>query len=300
MTTQPTNASSDRGDAARTDTSRVKMAWFEHNTSRIYYEEQGSGAPVLVLPGFAGSIEEFSALREALVAAGYRVIAADLPGSGRSEPQPRAYTATYFEDDARSFAALLRHLAIGPAHLMGFSDGGEISLLMAALTPGVARSVVTWGASGTLSDPDGRLRDAMYNVVDHPIPPLQQFSEYLIATYGEANARAMTRSEVAALSDIIEAGGDVSLSKAGTITCPVLLIAGEHDFFNPLALVSQLAKRIRTVELLEAKDAGHDVHRDHPEWLAQTILDWLRKHESLELSVGHQKEKIALDNTADR
>ncbi len=86
-------------------------------------------------------------MRDALVAAGYRVIAADLPGSGRSEPQPRTYTATFYEDDARSFAALLQQLATGPAHLMGFSDGGEISLLMAALTPGVARSVVTWGAA---------------------------------------------------------------------------------------------------------------------------------------------------------
>jgi pimeloyl-ACP methyl ester carboxylesterase len=92
MTTQPTNASSKRGDGVRTGTSRVKMFWFEHNTSRIYYEEQGSGDPVLVLPGFAGSIEEFSALREAMVAAGYRVIAAYLPGSGRSEPHPRTYT----------------------------------------------------------------------------------------------------------------------------------------------------------------------------------------------------------------
>ena len=278
MTTQPTNASSQKGDAGRTDTRRVRMAWFEHGTSRIYYEEQGSGTPVLVLPGFAGSIEEFSALREALVAAGYRVIAADLPGSGRSEPQPRAYTATYFEDDARSFAALLQHLATGPAHLVGFSDGGEMSLLMAALTPSVARSVVTWGASGTLSDPEGKLREAMYNVIDHPIPPLQQFSDYLIATYGETNARAMTQSEVSALSDIIKAGGDVSLSKADTVICPVLLIAGEHDFFNPPALVSQLAKRLRTVELVEAKGAGHDVHRDSPEWLAQTILDWAGKH----------------------
>ena len=116
------------------------MAWFEHNGSRIYYEEQGTGTAVLVLPGFAGNIEEFAVLREALVGAGYRVIAADLPGSGRSEPQPRAYTATFFEDDAGSFTALLQHLATGPAHLMGFSDGGEISLLMAALTPGIARS----------------------------------------------------------------------------------------------------------------------------------------------------------------
>ena len=91
MTTQPTNTSAEMGNAAQTNTGRVKMAWFEHNGSRIYYEEQGSGAAVLVLPGFAGSIEEFAVLREALVAAGYRVIAADLPGSGRSEPQPRAY-----------------------------------------------------------------------------------------------------------------------------------------------------------------------------------------------------------------
>ena len=278
MTTQPTNASSERGDAGRTDTSRVKMFWFEHNSSRIYYEEQGSGAPVLVLPGFAGSIEEFAALREALVAAGYRVIAADLPGSGRSEPQPRAYPATYFEDDARSFAALLQHLAVGPAHLMGFSDGGEISLLMAALMPGVARSVVTWGAAGVLNDPDGRLGEAMYNVVDHPIPPLQEFRDYLIATYGEANARAMTQSLVGALRDIIKDGGDLSFAKAGTITCPVLLIVGEHDFFAPPALASKLAARIRTAEALVAEGAEHNVYGDRPEWLTQTILDWLGKH----------------------
>jgi len=254
------------------------MFWFEHNSSRIYYEEQGSGAPVLVLPGFAGSIEEFVALREALVAAGYRVIAADLPGSGRSEPQPRAYPATYFEDDARSFAALLQHLAVGPAHLMGFSDGGEISLLMAALQPGVARSVVTWGAAGVLNDPDGRLGEAMYNVVDHPIPPLQEFRDSLIATYGEANARAMTQSLVGALRDIIKDGGDLSLSKAGTITCPALLIAGEHDFFAPPALASKLAARIRTAEALVAEGAEHNVYGDRPEWLTQTILDWLGKH----------------------
>src|SRR5450432_126473 len=177
----------------------VIMAWFEHGTSRIYYEECGSGDPVLLLPGWAGSINEFSALRDALAAAGYRVITADLPGSGRSEPQPRAYTASYFEDDARSFAALLAHLDVGAAHLIGFSDGGEYEFLMAALIPGVARSVVTWGASGVLSDPSGQLRQAMYNVVDHPIPPLQGFRDYLVAAYGEANARAMSQSEVGAL-----------------------------------------------------------------------------------------------------
>lgn len=254
------------------------MAWFEHGTSRIYYEEQGSGTPVLVLPGFAGSIEDFAALREAMVTAGFRVIAADLPGSGRSEPQPRVYTATYYEDDARSFVALLQQVASAPAHVIGFSDGGMTALLMAALTPGVARSVVTWGAAGTISDPGGHLIEAMYNVVDHPIPPLQGFHDFLIATYGEANARAMTQSMATAKTGIIEAGGDVSLSKAGNITCPVLLISGEHDFFAPPALASELAARIRTAEVLVAEGAEHNVYADHPEWLTHTILDWLGKH----------------------
>lgn len=254
------------------------MAWFEHGASRIYFEDAGSGAPVLLLPGLAGSIAELSALREALVAAGYRVVAADLPGSGRSGPQPRSYSATYLEDDARSFAAFLDHLACGPAHLLGFSDGGEVSVLVAALAPAAARSVVTWGAAGTFSDPDGRLRWALANVVDAPIPPLQGFRDYLIATYGEANARAMTQSAAGAIGAIIERGGDVSVSRAGAIACPVLLIAGEHDPFAPPALVARLAAAIPGAEMVHVEGAGHDMHHSHAEWLTRTILEWVGKY----------------------
>ncbi len=115
----------------------------------------------------------------------------------------------------------------------------------------------------------------MYNVVDKPIPPMQPFSEYLIATYGEANARAMTHSVVAAWSDIIDAGGDVILSKAGNITSPVLLMVGEYDNFAPPALAAQLAARLRTAEVLEAKGSGHE--NPPPEWLEQNILNWLKR-----------------------
>lgn len=256
------------------------MPWFEHNSSRIYFEEQGSGVPVLLLPGFSDTIEWELPLRQAL-AARYRVIAADLPGSGRSEPQPRAYAEGYFEDDAHAFIALLDQLGTGPAHFIGFSDGGEVSLLMAGLRPGVARSVATWGACGTLSDPSGKLREAFYNVVDHPVPPLKGYRDHIVAYYGEANARAMTQSQTAAIGAIIEhRGGDVSLSKASSITSPVLLIAGVEDMFVPRQLLEKLAGRIqcRDVEIAIAEGAGHDVQNTRPDWLAQTILDWLDRH----------------------
>jgi pimeloyl-ACP methyl ester carboxylesterase len=69
------------------------MTWFERGESRIYYEELGSGVPALLLPGFTQSSEHLAALRVAL-ATTYHVIAVDLPGSGRSLPQPRTYTAS--------------------------------------------------------------------------------------------------------------------------------------------------------------------------------------------------------------
>lgn len=173
------------------------MTWFEHDDSRIYFEEYGDGESLLLLPGFSQSGDDLLALQNAL-AASYHVIAVDLPGSGRSQPQPRIYTANYYEDDAVSFAALLRKLGAGPTHLIGFSDGGEVALFMAALTPDLARSLVTWGAAGQMSDPDGGLRQVMYNLVDHPIPPLQGYRDFLVGRYGEANARTMTQNLVGA------------------------------------------------------------------------------------------------------
>jgi pimeloyl-ACP methyl ester carboxylesterase len=131
-----------------------------------------------------------------------------------------------------------------------------------------------------VSDPNGHLRHAMEQIIDDPIPPLQPFRAYLIATYGEANARAMTRSVVGAFNDIIAAGGDVSLSQAHQIACPTLLITGEHDPFAPPPLLAQLAARIPTAETHEVPAAGHDPHHTHTAWLVQTIINWLGKQPS--------------------
>jgi valacyclovir hydrolase len=257
------------------------MAWFEDETSRIYYEDTGTGKEtILLLPGLTDSIEAHMPLRQALSEARFRVVAADLPGSGRSKPQPRVYSVDYFKEDAGSFAALLEHLTLESANLIGFSDGGEVALLMAELFPSGVQSVVTWGSAGQLNDPSGQLRETFHNIVDSPIPPLQGFSEHLIATYGKDTARAMTQNAVRAMTEIIKTrGGNVSLSRADEITCPVLLIAGEHDPFAPPALLDQLAARIRNARTIEVKDAGHDVHQSHTEWLITTVLDWLNRHE---------------------
>ena len=251
------------------------MGWFEHGGSRIYYEQSGSGDPLLLLPGWGGTIEEFGPLRQAL-AAKFNVIAADVPGSGKSGPQPRTYTPTYYQDDVPVLLAMLDALGASPAHLVGFSDGGEYAFLMAALKPNAVRSVVTWGSAGSLGT-NVQMADAMSTLVDDPIPPMSDFSAYMKAAYGEANARVMTQSAAKSFRAIMEAGGDISRSRAASISCPALLIAGEHDFLATPALVSDMAHAIPRGEFLEAKGASHPVHHERSEWLVETIVDWLSK-----------------------
>ena len=61
------------------------MAWFDNGESHIYYEESGAGVPVLLLAGWGGTIDEFAQVG-AVLASRFRVIAADVPGSGKSGP----------------------------------------------------------------------------------------------------------------------------------------------------------------------------------------------------------------------
>lgn len=255
------------------------MAWFERGASRIYYEDESTGGDTaLLLPGLTDSIESHRPLREALKAAGYRVVAADLPGSGRSQPQPRIYTVDYYQEDAASMAALLDHLAIESAHLIGFSDGGEVSLLMAVNQPRLARSVVTWGSAGQIKDDSGQLRAMFASVIDNPAPPLREFSEHLVATYGRDIARTTTQNAVRAMTEIIESrGGDLSLSRAVEIAAPVLLIGGEHDPLAAAPLVAELASRIKHARVEQVKGGGHDLHHSNGDWLIATVLDWLKQ-----------------------
>jgi valacyclovir hydrolase len=172
---------------------------------------------------------------------------------------------------------MLSELGHHPAHLVGFSDGGEVALLVAALAPNMARSLVTWGATGFVSDPGGQLRASLRDIIDNPIPPMKGWSESLIATYGADNARAMMGSFLGAITEIIEDGGDISRSRANAISCPVLLIAGEHDVFAPPALVDELAARIAEAVVTVVPGVGHAVHDERPEWFRDTVLDWLAK-----------------------
>ena len=109
----------------------------------LHYTEQGSGQPLVLLHGnnedssyFVHQIEHLSR--------GFRVIALDTRGHGRS-PRGRApFTLGQFASD---LAAFMDERGIDAAHLLGFSDGGNIALLFALAHPQRVKSLVLNGAN---------------------------------------------------------------------------------------------------------------------------------------------------------
>lgn len=252
------------------------MTWYGSEGQQIYYEEAGRGDTVVLLPGWAGSIVDLDRLRGGLVS-GFRVIAIDLPGSGRSQPQPRRYMPTYYRDDASTLLGLLAELRVETAHLVGFSDGGEVALLMAAAQPGRTLSVLTWGAAGRIvASP--QLLDGLLNLVDDPIDQLKSLAAYLAERYGVEAARIMASSWAQAMSAIIDAGGDISRSQAASIRCPALLITGTYDPFCPTSVVREMAEAMPRGQYLEVPSGGHDIHLSHSGWLISKVSSWLSSH----------------------
>ena len=107
------------------------------NGLQLYYEMHGAGAPLVLLHGGAGAIEMFSAVLPRL-AAGRQVIAVDLQAHGRTADIDRPMSYEAMADD---IGALIAHLGLAQADVMGYSLGGGVALQTAIRHP---RRCASW------------------------------------------------------------------------------------------------------------------------------------------------------------
>src|SRR5437868_7299660 len=105
----------------------------------LYYETHGEGEPLVLIPatGFAGNV--WSPSQVPPLSRALRVIVFDPRGCGRSSTPDRICT---IEDMACDVAALLDHLGIDVAHVLGHSMGGRIGIALALAYPSRVRSLV--------------------------------------------------------------------------------------------------------------------------------------------------------------
>ncbi len=126
-----------------------QFSHFSRNGLQLAYLDEGdpSGEPVLLIHGFASSAAVnwvHPGWVKTLGDAGYRVIAIDNRGHGASDKphEPEAYYPSVMAEDA---VALLNHLGIPEAHIMGYSMGARISAFLALAHPERVRSLVFGG-----------------------------------------------------------------------------------------------------------------------------------------------------------
>jgi pimeloyl-ACP methyl ester carboxylesterase len=116
----------------------AKSGYGPVNGLKLYYEVRGTGQPLILVHGGLGASDMFTAILPAL-AAGRQVITVDLQGHGRTADIDRPLS---FEAMADDIAALVKHLGLEKADVMGYSLGGGVALRTAIQHPEVVRKLV--------------------------------------------------------------------------------------------------------------------------------------------------------------
>jgi pimeloyl-ACP methyl ester carboxylesterase len=230
----------------------------------LYYEVYGEGPPVIVLHGGTGFIESMHYQIRAL-SAGHRVIAIDSRGHGRSsEPEG----ALHYTDMAGDVTALMDHLGLAQADVVGWSDGGIIGLLLAVHAPERVGKVVAIGANYDVSGTGG---DFSSLTADHEaFAAARGMYEHLAADPAHWPVffeKIITMWQTEPL--ITEA----ELRGAKT---PILVMAGEFDSIKP-EHTEKMAALLPDGELHIVPGGTHFIPLEKPDEVNAAMLAFLEK-----------------------
>ncbi|MGE5536505.1 MAG: alpha/beta fold hydrolase [Acidobacteriota bacterium] len=259
---------------------------------KLYYEETGSGIPIIFVHEFAGDYRSYE-LQMRYFGQRYRCIAynargyppSDVPKDGERYSQERA------RDDIR---AVLDALKLDKAHVVGLSMGGFAALHFGFTYPDRARSIVVAGC-GYGAAPDKRAQFA-----EEAEAAARQFETQTMAKAAEAYGLGPTRVQfqnkdprgwrefVEQLRQHSTEGSALTMrgvqkrrpslfdlvDKMKTMTVPTLIMTGDEDW--PCLEPGLLMKRtIPTAALVVMPNAGHTINLEDPAAFNQHISDFI-------------------------
>ena len=227
-----------------------QLKTIEVNGVSLVYQRVGrlSGQPVVLLHGNGGSHEHLSVMAQQLDSAGYLVYALDSRGQGANAPLDEYHYADMAED----VYAFCQALGIEQPAVFGWSDGGIVALLTEVLHPGTFRAIAVSGANIT---PDG----------------IVGFEDIYRALTTDSLGNAIVP---APLHKMMLTEPHITPAELGTIACPTLVVAGEHD----LILDEQtrlIARSIPHGSLLILQGEDHGSHIWQNPKMGRVLLDYL-------------------------
>ena len=203
------------------------MPAFHHGSVELAFLDEGQGEPIVLVHGFASSKEVnwvqtgwFTTLK----GAGRRVIALDNRGHGASSKlyQPSDYHTDKMASDV---VALLDHLGLPSADILGYSMGARIAAFVARDHPGHARSIVLGGLGIHLIDGVG-LPESIAEALEAPtLADVSDPQGYMFRDFADK-----TKSDRRALAACIRGSRQVlTRDQAAAIQTPALVAVGSND-----------------------------------------------------------------------
>jgi 3-oxoadipate enol-lactonase len=254
-------------------------------TSLYYLDPNPSGAPVvLLLHGLGANGSSWTLQFESLISAGFRPIAPDTPGFGKSPYDGKGWSVVR---SSSAMAELLHELDAVPVHVVGISMGGTIAQQIAFDFPNLVRKLVLVDTFAVLRPTklSGWFYFLQRFILVHtlglptqarfvamrifPCDDQQVLRDLLIEQITQADPRAYR----AAMRSL---GLFTSVKRLREIKVPTLVITGEKDTTVPLSSQSILAAGISGARQVFIPNAGHAVSIDQPELFNKELLGFLR------------------------
>jgi 3-oxoadipate enol-lactonase len=258
------------------------MPFVENQGARLYWDEQGSGEPLLLIMGL--SYPSYMWHRSRPVLAKYhRTIAFDNRGVGQSDVPPGVYSIRLMASDA---AAVLDAVGVASAHVFGVSMGGMIAQEFALQYPKRVRSLIlgctaAGGPNAVQAEPA-----ALQTLMRRDLTPEQSKEAIIPFIYDAATPRERVDEDMAIrmkwyptpqgyAGQLQGIFGWASYSRIAQITAPTLVIHGETDRLIPSENGRLIAGRIPGAKLVIIPNASHIFETDQPSAAHRAISDFL-------------------------
>ena len=249
--------------------------------ARLFYlDGGGSGPALLLLHAGTGSARVWEHQWAPLGAAGYRVIAYDRRGYGRTTIDPQGPTGTAADD----LKALTDALGLDRFHLVGTAAGGIVAIDFALGFPERLRTLVVANSLGGVTDASyvalgQRLRPREFAALP---PDLRELGPAYRAANPEGTDRWLALERVSrapgAAPPVQPAKHIVTFQMLEGLRVPTLLLTGGADMYTPPAALQLFAARIKGATSVVLPDVGHSAYWEQPEAFNRTVLDFLRRH----------------------
>lgn len=261
--------------------SKARIQSAHVNGAEIGYQIRGKGEPLLMIMGYAGTMDVWDPALVDALADKYQVILFDNRNVGRSSTSAETVTISLMAQDC---LGLLDALGVKSAHIFGWSMGSVIAQEIALVQPERVRKLILYG---TAVEPEP-IMEAIKRF--DGLTPKEFVSKLFPKAWAEQNSDVYSRLPVPAVPATPEAVSRQRQALAqwqGTgsrlphLNKDVLLVVGEDDSITPLSQSMKVAEMIDGAWLVRFKDGGHWLMYQTPEGLSSVTLEFLGARQNL-------------------